>query len=104
VPFFPHSQPHSVAGLFSMRKLEEEIVYYSKKVDGVDKSVETGSPAARRHVSRKCAACNQREVCAMVLPCRHYRYCSACASGFVVLETPCKICKTISEGFLIIQP
>lgn len=89
-----------IAPLIGFRRVEEDVVVYKKKLDGVDNAVNTSSPAARRHAHRVCVGCSQREVSALLLPCRHYRYCAACASGHVVLGTPCQLCKTVAQGYI----
>jgi hypothetical protein len=89
--------------LLSYQKLQQDILFFQTKLAAVDQKGVSAAPAARKMGRRTCDACKQRQVCALLLPCRHYRYCESCASGFVVLKTPCSVCKEIPQGYLVVN-
>ena len=93
----------TLAGLFNQRKIDEDMIYLSNQLASVNSSVTAGKLASRRQLKRNCVACNQREVRALLLPCRHYRFCASCASGHVVLGTPCNVCKMQPEGYIVVK-
>ena len=88
--------------MLAARKVEEEMLFLRKKLDDAKDVVEGGS-GVRRNVQRMCVSCNQRQVNAIILPCRHYHYCPACAKNDVVLNSSCKICKEPALGYIILQ-
>lgn len=89
--------------MLTLKKTEEDIVFFQRKLESVDDSVDARTAASRRNLQRVCVECSQREVTALVLPCRHFRYCAACASGNSVLNTACKVprCGVITTGFIV---
>lgn len=94
-------QVAKMMSLVSQRKVEEDISYYQTKLALVEAMESNSSPAMRRTVRRTCVACERRDVCALLLPCRHYRFCASCAKGNVVLATPCNVCGEPSQGFIV---
>ncbi len=90
--------------LAALRRLEEDIDYFNSRLQSVQPSAggrESDSKAKMRSVvERLCVECHQRHVAALVLPCRHYRYCVECAQGAYVLESKCHVCDCLVTGFL----
>jgi hypothetical protein len=90
------------SSLHALRKIEEDIAYYSLRLSSIDSSSNAKSKM-RTVMNRVCVECQQRPVQAILLPCRHYRYCGECATGAYVLGSDCNVCGMVTEGYVVVK-
>ncbi len=101
-------------GRNAMRKLDEEIAYLTARLarvqliassNSTDMTSASGAKAQQlTSVVRLCTHCTRRPVEAVLLPCRHYRYCVECAASAYVLGSSCSVCDEPSTGYFVVQP